>query len=86
MDSIIGKISLSFNLVKHYVSPFIFAKRSRKYGKRSHNIKGLESREVIYIYCQIFMLFTTKVNFENEDIIQHLNVKPEKVMIVCKFF
>jgi hypothetical protein len=32
------------------------------------------------------MLFTTKVNFENEDIIQHLNVKPEKVMIVCKFF
>jgi hypothetical protein len=85
MYSIIGKISLNFNLLKHCVLP-IFAKRSRKYGKRSHNIKGLESREVIYIYCQIFMLFTTKVNFENEDIIQHLNVKPEKVMIVCKFF
>jgi hypothetical protein len=33
----------------------IFAERSRKYGKRSHYIKGFESREVIYIYCQIFI-------------------------------
>ncbi len=72
---IIDNISLSYNLVEHYDSPFLPKKRRRRrdrnWCKRSHYVRcskyGKPLKEAAYIYCQIFInsfYFTAEVDFE----------------------
>jgi hypothetical protein len=64
--SIIDSISLSYNLVKHYVSPFFRKEIIKMFLKISLCYR---SRKPAKIYCQIFIhyIFIAKLDFEKQN-------------------
>ncbi len=56
---IIDNIFLSYDLVEHYVFPFLQKKSNINYYKRSDYVRGSESikldKEIANIYCQNFI-------------------------------
>jgi hypothetical protein len=69
MYPIINNIALSYNLMEHYLSPFLQKNEIKRCCKRSHYVTSLESseptEEVAYSHCQIFInyYFFAKVKF-----------------------